>query len=76
MCRVVVVCGGTVCLHASVCIPHHDVGRRVLAELFPGQDELVLGEGAQVMVRHRPVLDQTAREPFQYLEQQWATQTG
>jgi hypothetical protein len=52
------------------------VGRRVLAELFPGQDELVLGEGAQVAVRHRPVLDQTAREPFQYLEQQWATQTG
>lgn len=48
----------------SLCL---NVWRRVLAELIPGEDELVFGEVPQVLVRHHPVLDQAGHKLLQHL---------
>lgn len=51
-------------MERSLCL---DVLRWVLAELIPGEDELVFAEIPQVFVCHHPVLDQTRHEFLQHL---------
>ena len=41
--------------------------RGVLPELLPGQDDLELGERAQVLVAHHLVLGQTGRKLLHHL---------
>lgn len=47
--------------------PHLDVRWRVLAELIPGEDDLVFGKSPQVFVHHHSVLNQTRHELLQHL---------
>lgn len=48
--------------------PYHDAGLRVVPELIPGQDELVLCEGAKVAGGQDPRLGQAACELLQNLQ--------
>lgn len=43
---------------------------RVLAELIPGEDELIFAESSQVFVCHHPALNQARCEFIQHLEEE------
>lgn len=53
--------------------PCLDVQQWVLAELIPGEDQLIFAESSQVLVRHHPALNQARCEFLEHLQE---AQTG